>query len=154
MLPLTVWDTPWRRWLRQCAKNWKVVGSIPVGETGLILPALIWTWGRVRGNFHWGKGGRRLELTTLRPSWAWDPHPPCFIFINEPLFWYYDILLHRCIFSSNHQLYFILHHICKLYFARKLIRLTCFKFFMVATLPLNSYLIYRWDWLSIQNVQL
>jgi hypothetical protein len=79
----------------------------------------------------------------------------CFTFTNENIFWSCNILLHRCIFSSNHQLYFILDRICKLYFLCKLIRLICFKFsFEGATLPLNCYLIYICDWLIIQNVQL
>ena len=41
MLPLTIWDTRWRSWLSQCAKNWKVAGSIPVGVTDLIRSAVL-----------------------------------------------------------------------------------------------------------------
>jgi hypothetical protein len=59
------------QWLRQCATNWKVAGSIPDGVSGI---------------FHWsdpsgrtmalattqpqGKGSRCVRLTTLPPSCA------------------------------------------------------------------------------------
>jgi hypothetical protein len=74
--------TRWRSWLRHCATNRKVAGSIPYG--------VIWI-------FHWhnpsgrtmalgstqpcDKGGRCVGLTNLSPSYAdrlkiWEPQPP------------------------------------------------------------------------------
>ena len=40
------------QWLRCCATNWKVAGSIPAGVTGIfhqhkILPIALWSWGRL-----------------------------------------------------------------------------------------------------------
>jgi hypothetical protein len=32
---LVYWVTRWRSWLRHCATNWKVAGSIPDGVTGI-----------------------------------------------------------------------------------------------------------------------
>ena len=41
--------TRWRSWLRHCATNRKVAGSIPYGVIkffiGIILPAALWHWG-------------------------------------------------------------------------------------------------------------
>jgi hypothetical protein len=54
-------------WLRHCATNRKVAGSIPDGVTGF---------------FHWHKpSGRTMALTTLSPSGVnclktWAPQPP------------------------------------------------------------------------------
>ena len=154
MLPLTVWDTRWRSWLRKCAKNRKVAGSIPVGVTDLILPSVLWPWGQVRGIFPGGKGGRCLELTTLPPSYAWEPQHPgnlkycpdldkdCFTFTNEPIFWSYNILLHRCTLSSNHQLCFILDHMCKLYFVCKTDQFVLFQIFLHVGLASSKFLSY------------
>jgi len=53
-----------------------------------IISAALWSWGRLRlkqkcvpGIFPWGKGGLRVQLTTLPPSCAyshkiWEPEPP------------------------------------------------------------------------------
>ena len=84
--------TRWRSWLRHCATNRKVAGSIPDGVTGIFL------WHSFRPHygpgfdsasnrngyqkyFLGGKGGRCLGLTTLPPSCAdcleiWEPHSP------------------------------------------------------------------------------
>jgi len=65
----------------------KVADSIPSGVTG-ILSAALWPWGRPRLYNKWapeifpgGKGGRRIGLTALTPSWAecleiWELQPP------------------------------------------------------------------------------
>jgi hypothetical protein len=70
------------RWLRCCATNRKVAGSIPADVNGIfhwhiILPIALWPWGRlnllqkwVLGTFPGGKGGRCLRLTILPPSCA------------------------------------------------------------------------------------
>jgi hypothetical protein len=119
----------------------------------LVLPAAVWPCGRVRGILPRGKGGRCLDLTTLPPSCAWELHLPgtlnscpdrdrdCYIFTDKSIFWPYNILLHRCILSFNHQLCFILGHICKLYFVCKLIGVSCFKFSFKGSLFLWTYLI-------------
>ena len=35
MLHVFYWGTRWRSWLRHCATNWKVAGSIPDRFTGI-----------------------------------------------------------------------------------------------------------------------
>jgi hypothetical protein len=69
-------------WLRCCASNRKVAGSIPAGvivnfHWNKILPIGLWPWGRlslqqklVPGTFPGSKGGRCVGLTTLPPSCA------------------------------------------------------------------------------------
>jgi hypothetical protein len=58
------------QWLRHCATNRKVAGSIP---DGVILPVALW-----QNEYHEGKGDRCAGLTTLPPSCAeiWEPQPP------------------------------------------------------------------------------
>jgi len=70
------------QWLRCCATNRKVAGSIPAGVSGIfdwhkILPIALWPWNRlslelkwVPGAFPGGKCGRCVRLTTLPPSCA------------------------------------------------------------------------------------
>jgi len=76
------WGTAVAQWLRCCATNWKVTGSILAGVTGIfhwhkILPIALWPWRRLSlqqkwapGVFPGGKGGRYIRLTTLPQSWA------------------------------------------------------------------------------------
>ena len=45
-------NTAVAQWLRRCATNRKVAGSIPVGVIGIfkwhkILPIALWSWGRL-----------------------------------------------------------------------------------------------------------
>jgi hypothetical protein len=69
------------QWLRHCASNRKVAGSILDGVIGFcsvtILLVALWSWGRLRlltemstRSISWGKGGRCVRLTTLPPSCA------------------------------------------------------------------------------------
>ena len=70
------------QWLRCCATNRKVAGSIPAGvienlHWHKILPIALCPWGRlnflkkwVPGVFPWSKDGRCVILTTLLPSCA------------------------------------------------------------------------------------
>ena len=68
------------QWLRCCATNRRVAGSIPAGVIGIFhwhkgLPIALWRWGRlslwqkwVPGAFPAGKGGRCVRLSILPPS--------------------------------------------------------------------------------------
>ena len=70
------------QWLRCCATNRKVAGSIPDGVIGIfhwhkILPIALWRWSRLSLKQKWvlrifpgGKGGRCVRLKTLPPFWA------------------------------------------------------------------------------------
>ena len=101
----SIWrGTRWRSWLRHCASNWKVAGSIPDDAIG------IFQWQSFRPRYGRGfdsasngneyqqyflgdKGGRRLGMTLLPPSFAdghaiWEPQTPgnlrvCFTFTNR-----------------------------------------------------------------------
>ena len=78
--------TRWRSWLRRCATNWKVAGSIPDGVIGIFLwhnPSgrLTLPLTEMRDISWWCKGGRCVGLITLSPSCAdcleiWEPQPP------------------------------------------------------------------------------
>jgi hypothetical protein len=73
------------QWLRHCATNWKVAGSIPDGVIGIFL------WHNPSGRtvalgstqpliLPGGKGGRCVGMTTLPPLCAdcfkiWEPQP-------------------------------------------------------------------------------
>jgi hypothetical protein len=67
-------------WLRHCATNRKVAGSIPDGVIGIFdWLSLYQKW--VPGIIPGGKGGRCVGLKTLPPSCAdclktWEPQPP------------------------------------------------------------------------------
>jgi hypothetical protein len=74
--------TRWRNWLRYCAINQKVAGSIQDVKleffTDIILPSAVWPWVDSISNRIWGKGDRYVGLTTLPLSSAdcleiWDP---------------------------------------------------------------------------------
>jgi hypothetical protein len=69
------------QWLRYCATNQKVAGSIPNGvmeffidiNTSDLTMALGWTQPLTEistRSISWGKCGRCVRLTTLPPSWA------------------------------------------------------------------------------------
>ena len=93
MFYLKCWGTRWRSWLRHCATNRKIAGSIPDVVFG------IFHWHNPAGhtialgvtqpltemgtrNISWGgKGGRCVGLTNLPPSYAdcleiWELQPP------------------------------------------------------------------------------
>ena len=70
-----------QQWLRCCATNRKVSGSIPDGVIGIFhrhnpsdrttaLESTQRLTERVPGEFTGCKSGRCLRLTTLQPSWA------------------------------------------------------------------------------------
>ena len=46
---LVLWGTRWRSWLRHCATNRNVAGSIPDGVifTDIIVSVALWPWGRL-----------------------------------------------------------------------------------------------------------
>ena len=81
---MTWMGTAVTQWLRFCATNRKVAGSIPAGVIGIfqshkILPIALWPWDRhsvkqkwVPGAFPGGKGGRCVRLKTLPPSCAFS----------------------------------------------------------------------------------
>jgi hypothetical protein len=71
----------WRGWLRHCATNWKVAGSIPDGAIGIFYlhdpSGCTLALGLTQPltemstrNISWGKDGRCLGMTTLSPSCA------------------------------------------------------------------------------------
>jgi hypothetical protein len=76
----------WRSWLRHCATNRNVAGSIPDGVIGInhrFGPEVDLASNRneYQEYFLGGKGGRCIGLTTLPPSCAdclqiWEPQPP------------------------------------------------------------------------------
>jgi hypothetical protein len=90
--------------LRHCATNWKVVGSIPHGNTGIFhwcnpsgctmaLGSTQPLTGMSTRNTFWGsKGGWCVGLTTLPPSCAdcleiWEPQPPGTLWVCPGLQW-------------------------------------------------------------------
>ena len=42
-IPYTYGGTAVAQWLRCCATNWRVAGSIPDGVIDIILPIALWT---------------------------------------------------------------------------------------------------------------
>jgi hypothetical protein len=88
---LYTWGHAVAQWLRHCATNRKVAGSIPDGVIGIfhwrnpsgrtMTLGLTQPQKWVSGIFPRGKGGRCVGLTTLPPSCAdclkiWVPQPP------------------------------------------------------------------------------
>jgi hypothetical protein len=89
------------QWLRHCATNRKVAGSIPDGVAGIFYwhnpsgstMALASTQPLTEmstGSIYWGKGGRCVGLTTLPPSCAdclkmWEPQPPGTLLASQGL---------------------------------------------------------------------
>jgi hypothetical protein len=85
------WGHAVAQWLRHCATNRKVAGSIPDGVFGIFhlhnpsgrtmaLGSTQPLTEKVPGTFPGGKGGRCVGLTTLPPSCAdclkiWEPQP-------------------------------------------------------------------------------
>jgi len=77
---IAYWGTAVAQWLRCCATNRKVAGSIPAGVSGFFIdikshrshygPGVDSASNRVPGVFPGDKGGRCVRLTTLPPSWA------------------------------------------------------------------------------------
>jgi len=52
LILITTWGTAVARWLRYCATNHKVAGSIPAGVSGFfidikILQIALWPWGQL-----------------------------------------------------------------------------------------------------------
>ena len=81
-VPLVTWGTAVAQWLRRCATNRKVAGSISAGVIGIfhwyknpsdrtmaLGSAQPITEMNTR-SISWGKGGRCIRLTTLPPSCA------------------------------------------------------------------------------------
>jgi hypothetical protein len=76
------------QWLRHCATNQKIAGSIPDGVIGIFhwhnpsgSTMALGSTQRLPGIFPGGKGGRCVRLTTLPHSCAyclkiWEPQPP------------------------------------------------------------------------------
>jgi hypothetical protein len=62
--------TRWRSWLRHCATNRKIAGSIPDGVNGGPGVDSASNRNEYQEYFLGGKGGRCLVLTTLPPSCA------------------------------------------------------------------------------------
>jgi hypothetical protein len=65
------------QWLRYCATNWKVAGSVPDGVIGIFYSDRTMALGSTEPlteistrSISCGKGGRCVGLTTLPPSWA------------------------------------------------------------------------------------
>jgi len=85
---LIIFCNRWRFWLRHCATNPVVAGSIPDGVIGIfLLTSFRQHYGpgfdsaSNRNDFLGGKGGRCVGLTILPPSYAdcheiWEPQPP------------------------------------------------------------------------------
>ena len=74
-------DTTVAQWLRRCATNRKVAGSIPAGVIGIFhwqnhsdRTMALWSTQHLSEmstrSISWGKGGRCVRLTTLQPSCA------------------------------------------------------------------------------------
>ena len=73
MAPIPIEETAVAQWLRCCATNRKVAGSIPDGVTSDRTMALGSTQPLTEmstRSISWGKGGRFVGLTTLQPPCA------------------------------------------------------------------------------------